>query len=337
MFLILFLSVPELNDIQDAYVVAVEDKARQRLEALTALHKVKAVDISQAQSNDVNHTAVNGHADQPPVYIATTKLESQIEVPEKKAPLESVEDLRSSECECSESEKEEVDGTNGTMEMGVMNGYVNGHSSGPHTQETDLRFHGSNGMIDSNMANYGGSYVPAQDYENDEDSDMDGPHREMAIDCPPSFVGSKKERPSYPPAYRSSPKSKRHGYVPRTEEVGASAVPDMSAAEQQAQMERIKRYQEDLRKRKEEEARIAQEEEFLRTSLRGSKKLQALEEANKASARVPPPTTGIINPTYIVEEADPENLDVARAATLPIREGRRDGWITKPIGKWRWL
>ncbi len=42
-------SVPELTDIQDAYVIAVEDQARRRLEQLSALHKVQPVDISQVQ------------------------------------------------------------------------------------------------------------------------------------------------------------------------------------------------------------------------------------------------------------------------------------------------
>ncbi len=37
----LCIAVPELSDIQDAYVIAVEDQARRRLEQLSALHKVQ--------------------------------------------------------------------------------------------------------------------------------------------------------------------------------------------------------------------------------------------------------------------------------------------------------
>lgn len=60
--------------------------------------------------------------------------------------------------------------------------------------------------------------------------------------------------------------------------------------------------QEALRKRKEEEDRLAQEAEFLNRSLRGSKKLQALEStpAEKATS------TGIDNTAY----ADDENISV---------------------------
>lgn len=52
--------------------------------------------------------------------------------------------------------------------------------------------------------------------------------------------------------------------------------------------------QEQIRQRKEEEDRLAKQNEFLKGSLRGSKKLQALESH--------PPTTGIVNDAYSDEE-----------------------------------
>jgi len=58
--------------------------------------------------------------------------------------------------------------------------------------------------------------------------------------------------------------------------------------------------QEDLRRRKENEERVAQEKEFLRSSLRDSRKLQALESR-------PPPKlpSGIVNDGYSsTEDAD---------------------------------
>ncbi|ELU16311.1 hypothetical protein CAPTEDRAFT_170318, partial [Capitella teleta] len=66
-------------DIQDAYVIAVEEQARRRLEQLSALHKVHPVDIAQLQdvgnNNCVPHEPpakeevdeeVVGHAEQVP-------------------------------------------------------------------------------------------------------------------------------------------------------------------------------------------------------------------------------------------------------------------------------
>ncbi|GIY90530.1 MAGUK p55 subfamily member 5 [Caerostris darwini] len=61
------------------------------------------------------------------------------------------------------------------------------------------------------------------------------------------------------------------------------------------QLHRIRKYQEELRKRKEDEERHAQEEEFLRSSLRGSQKLRALEK--RASS-------GLENSAFLLEEGD---------------------------------
>lgn len=67
----------------------------------------------------------------------------------------------------------------------------------------------------------------------------------------------------------------------------------------ESQMDRIRKYQEDLRKRKEEEERIEREQEFLRNSLRGSKKLQALEQNPPVQ-----PTTGCVNTAFSLEDED---------------------------------
>ncbi|CAH0726789.1 unnamed protein product, partial [Brenthis ino] len=61
--------------------------------------------------------------------------------------------------------------------------------------------------------------------------------------------------------------------------------------------ERIKAYSEQLRQRKEAEERIAAQNEFLRTSLRGSHKLQALESN-------PPSSTAFINDAYEEDASD---------------------------------
>ncbi|XP_050329491.1 uncharacterized protein LOC126759016 isoform X2 [Bactrocera neohumeralis] len=72
------------------------------------------------------------------------------------------------------------------------------------------------------------------------------------------------------------------------------------------QLDSIKKYQEQLRRRREEEERIAQQNEFLRNSLRGSRKLKALQD-NKAVAQQQQPAsaervTGVENEAYLDDE-----------------------------------
>lgn len=64
--------------------------------------------------------------------------------------------------------------------------------------------------------------------------------------------------------------------------------------------------QEDERKRREKEERIAREEEFLRSSLRGSRKLQALEESTTKSQ---PAATGVVNIAYTGHDEDDEDVN----------------------------
>ena len=92
-----------------------------------------------------------------------------------------------------------------------------------------------------------------------------------------------------------------------------------TAKEEQERRERLKRYQEDLQKRREMEDKILREQEFLRTSLRGSKKLQGLEE-RKAARILAPTTTGIVNPNYLVEEDDEAMVKMPGS----ISRGRKD-------------
>uniref|UniRef100_A0A0K8UQR0 MAGUK p55 subfamily member 5 n=1 Tax=Bactrocera latifrons TaxID=174628 RepID=A0A0K8UQR0_BACLA len=72
------------------------------------------------------------------------------------------------------------------------------------------------------------------------------------------------------------------------------------------QLDSIKKYQEQLRRRREEEERIAQQNEFLRNSLRGSRKLKALQD-NKATAQQQQPVSaervaGVENEAYLDDE-----------------------------------
>lgn len=93
-------------------------------------------------------------------------------------------------------------------------------------------------------------------------------------------------------------------------------------------------HQEDLRKRKEEEQRIAQENEFLRASLRGSKKLQALQESPLANETPSVPPSGIVNPNYVEEDdASSVGVSASKSSTLPLRE--RDSVEVQDVCKYR--
>ncbi|XP_059044953.1 protein PALS1 isoform X3 [Achroia grisella] len=122
-----------------------------------------------------------------------------------------------------------------------------------------------------------------------------GPHREMAVDVPDSFIARNKTPPRYPPP--------RPPQVNGTLKSTAPAVPPREVARDapprpahdnvtKEQMDSIKKYQEQLRQRKEVEERIAAQNEFLRTSLRSSHKLQALESTPPSSG------TAFINDAY---------------------------------------
>ena len=71
------------------------------------------------------------------------------------------------------------------------------------------------------------------------------------------------------------------------------------------QMDSIKKYQDQLRARREKEERLAAASEFLRNSVRGSEKLRALTKED----HIAPPPAGFDNEAYVVNE-DTEDDDV---------------------------
>uniref|UniRef100_A0A6P4F4K7 Protein PALS1 n=2 Tax=Drosophila rhopaloa TaxID=1041015 RepID=A0A6P4F4K7_DRORH len=82
------------------------------------------------------------------------------------------------------------------------------------------------------------------------------------------------------------------------------------------QLDSIKKYQEQLRRRREEEERIAQQNEFLRNSLRGSRKLKALQDTatpgkavaqqQQQQATQATQVVGVENEAYLPDEDQPQ-------------------------------
>lgn len=192
------------------------------------------------------------------------------------------------------------------MEMSVFSNY----SNEAQAQKENSRGHNvDNTQLVGFNREFGNRKLLASDLSYDDR----GPHREMAIDCPVTFVGARKETPRYPAPLGviqnsasgipkgsfSSVTSKTSGYY-----VGRSSGPESSSISRRQmedeQVERIRYYQEELAKRREMEEKFNREQEFLRTSLRGSKKLQELEERRAKGLSVN--ATGIDNPTYLVDD-----------------------------------
>lgn len=87
-------------------------------------------------------------------------------------------------------------------------------------------------------------------------------HREMPVDVPDSFVGVVKQQPRYPPP----PPPQR--YATSVDHHGQMAINN-----NRVNSEKLRKYSDEIFKKKEED-------EFLRSSLRNSKKLQQLKERN---------------------------------------------------------
>lgn len=159
-----------------------------------------------------------------------------------------------------------------------------------------------------------------------------GPHREMAVDVPDNFVGRVKSAPRYPPPPpNQTPPRKQVNSPPRSNQssrenlsdyrnLGDSRenLPDNSVyknvknspvpmAKQRLptkeELERVRKHEEYLKKRKEDETRILQEHDFLRNSLRESQKLQTLESKQKNA-------TGIVNNAFEPETLKDDKLSV---------------------------
>ncbi|XP_025406361.1 MAGUK p55 subfamily member 5 isoform X3 [Sipha flava] len=152
-----------------------------------------------------------------------------------------------------------------------------------------------------------------------------GPHRERAVDVPDSFIARKKTPPRYPPPSRANRNTgTQNGSVvserqsapppppPRSDvikqqlqqaSINNNTIVTISSTEPtKEQMQSIKKYQDALRKRREEEDRVAQQNEFLNRSVRGSKKLRELEHE--------PLETGIVNDGFSSEHDEDNTITV---------------------------
>ncbi|XP_063927834.1 protein PALS1 isoform X2 [Zophobas morio] len=394
------------GNVQDAFVIAVEQQAQERLERLTALKRVKPVDMTklsqQLNQQTTSSEELNGFINNTPIYVTS---------------LTATENLNNNPT-ASKSEGGSGGGGGGSVLANTISVVAtkevsatpkllpNGHDSadfivpkvgndvraadvkeGPQQQALEVRKPGDrrasspfqNGrtelligaednkfkttaIVESNNNKLGvegesrprrrsgssivvldGDLDPVKKPPDELDDNLDynmvmmlagdnGPHREMAVDVPDTFIARNKTPPRYPPPKpilqsgvngtatppvaatpkpvpppRDHLKVEKDGRIvnrtpapqlparitnnnnnvtvtPAVAVAVAATTPTQPAAEPtREQLDSIKKYQEQIRKRKEEEDRIAAQTEFLNRSLRGSRKLQALESRPQGS------------------------------------------------------
>ncbi|XP_067011595.2 protein PALS1 isoform X2 [Anabrus simplex] len=361
------LDLAQNSNVQDAFVIAVEQQARERLERLSALKRIKPVDMTKLSQQQIPATEqqqeLNGFIESSPIYVTsippssteppptarrrggagvavkvtpgagaggtstTNGHASSVEEPDSAAEIELKQEL--------EEEEPPVEPlpsgspfANGRTEVLIGQDEAAGRLRTTAIVETSderpRRRSGSNIVV----VEAGG----AQDKPVPDDDMMmmtldNGPHREMAVDVPDSFIARSKTPPRYPPprpqtrlpttttsppglngsvtAPKPVPPPRDHLRIERdgrlVNRAPAPQVPARTVINNnnnnntereptKEQLDSIRKFQEALRKRKEEEERVAQQNEFLNRSLRGSRKLQALESH--------PPPTGVINDGY---------------------------------------
>ncbi|KAJ0176301.1 hypothetical protein K1T71_008475 [Dendrolimus kikuchii] len=341
------------NIIQDAFLIAVEEQARQRLQRLSALKRITPVDMSKLsvelnrkkRTQPENRQELNGYIANSTVYVTSINengaIESKPTISSPKATPKSLQakpapvianGIEKIKEEKVEPEKHEKDSSEKSLKVdsdiserdvksdpySVAREHLNNGRSEKLLGEPDHRIRAT-AIVENNKLGPGenrprrrsGSSIVVLGAEEekrpppDDDKEMltmlslsadTGPHREMAVDVPDSFIARNKTPPRYPPPrppqqVNGNAKSTAPAVPPR--EVARDAPPRPPAHDvTKEQMESIRKYQEQLRQRKEAEERIAAQNEFLRTSLRGSHKLQALESTPPSSG------TAFVNDAY---------------------------------------
>lgn len=405
--------MPAISKVHDAYIIAVEESARRKLEDASANHCVVPFDLTKPQSRKqeeavtsfraepvTSEVQVEEHKVQPLQHFPPQILhQQQLAVqPKQQQPL-FVQELQQQQTPLNQEQLKQEgvplveqkpvyvpsmpvaekkhkksagrnDGMNGSVEMLEMNGMMEKERESPRKGKGGKGK--KDGRVSKTVSNpdtpliedlvgRGGKLAPngktssnnslnhsAHDfnmYDPDSDPGFDhsgqnsfsdsGPHREMAIDCPDSFIATVKTPPRYPPPAQSSAPSTMPRVPPTTPSKTADSVKDkartdatlsdvatvMASSQPQPtleQLERLRKHQEELRKRREEENRQQAEQEFLRASLRGSKKLQALENKRMGHGQASPPT-GFVNTAFVDAEEEAELVDDVDGAPMSLQ------------------
>ncbi|WAR19303.1 MPP5-like protein [Mya arenaria] len=224
------------ENVQNAYIVAVEEDAKRRLEELLYNHKLTPIDMtkhvgveSEDKSGDSNDS----------LDLSIERAVFQSSMPYMSQPGHM---------------------TNGHVEMAEVNGFKDGKKSKGKKGKRG----GSNEtpMIDNLLTDRMSSQ---NSLNNDSFDDIHSSvefdpekHREMAIDVPKNFQGTAKTPPRLPSSTHSSERSTP---VKESAKMGKSYT---NNAYSDDHLERIRHHQEEIRKRQEREEQRVKEQEFLR-------------------------------------------------------------------------
>ncbi|XP_048734647.2 protein PALS1-like isoform X3 [Ostrea edulis] len=305
-------------------MIAVEDAAKERLEKLSQTHTIVPLDMTKLALGNQNTASEESLVDSNPIYQSSMPVNTKGK-PVGNGHLQQVEMNGFSEKEMTKKgkgdkgRKDSKAKRNSTTETPLIEN-ARSQNSLNHSQEELHYYHEQDDSFNH-------PYIENYPYDNSFEVDDPGPHREMAIDCPDGFQATVKSHPRPPASH--SPYSH-----PSTPNKSIEKLPDgksqtevISNGQQNApvspdQLERLRKHQEDLRKRREEESRIAREQEFLRTSLRGSKKLQALESKGQN-------VEGVVNTAFEENDDEMDNLDDGFGST---RASEKDRYMKKNLG-----
>ncbi|XP_033171905.1 uncharacterized protein LOC117148561 isoform X10 [Drosophila mauritiana] len=389
------------NSVQDAFVIAVEEHARERLQRLAALNRVTPVDITQLskklledvivhQASDVHSYSTSASAaaiagssnrsqqqqqQQHQLLSAAYELQQQQQLQlqqqqQQNSPTSSISIGRTELLLGDQSLRQDPRGNRrrSGSSIVVLDGddlkpclpddYISGQHHLNHQQQLQLQqqLQQQHPLQQQHYRTHSGDIREI-------DQEMltmlsvnqdNGPHREMAVDCPDTFIARNKTPPRYPPPRppqlngnaKPVPPPRDHLRVekdgrlvncspapqlpdrraPGNASSGSSGATTHPLQQQQQiaqiveptleQLDSIKKYQEQLRRRREEEERIAQQNEFLRNSLRGSRKLKALQDTatpgkavaqqQQQQATLATQVVGVENEAYLPDEDQPQ-------------------------------
>uniref|UniRef100_A0A2C9JVM2 MAGUK p55 subfamily member 5 n=1 Tax=Biomphalaria glabrata TaxID=6526 RepID=A0A2C9JVM2_BIOGL len=225
----------EIDKIHDAYIIAVEDEAKRKLDLFTSGQDVHAVDMTIA-SNSISQESIN--ITNSPSNKGRTQVVVECKVESTPLQLETSFNTTTASMPVEKKKKNSHDQLSPVRDPVISNGGSRGNSgewlemNGFSDQEINNKGKGQlrskSNNRDSNVpiiSDYleNGSVNMSEDFHSQRsgynnhaqlsfdsrdtsfDYDDPGPHREMAIDVPENFVASVKSPPRYPPPQHGSP------------------------------------------------------------------------------------------------------------------------------------
>ncbi|KAK6999948.1 MAGUK p55 subfamily member 5 [Biomphalaria glabrata] len=337
----------EIDKIHDAYIIAVEDEAKRKLDLFTSGQDVRAVDMTIA-SNSISQESIN--ITNSPSNKGRTQVVVECKVESTPLQLETSFNTTTASMPVEKKKKNSHDQLSPVRDPVISNGGSRGNSgewlemNGFSDQEINNKGKGQlrskSNNRDSNVpiiSDYleNGSVNMSEDFHSQRsgynnhaqlsfdsrdtsfDYDDPGPHREMAIDVPENFVASVKSPPRYPPPQHGSPikstnssPSKANNNEGKEDNIYATSSKQSFKAQQQYQP--TPQELERLHKHQDELKKRREEEKRQRAEdefLRTSLRGSKKLQALENKRHLGPAPSGVINTAFDDEESEEEEDD----------------------------